>query len=123
MTDRILLSGVQVYAYGGVTAEEQRTGQRYSVDIELRLDLSRAAERDELGSTVSYAEVHDVVVASIRESPFALIEAAATRLTSRILDAFPVDGVTVRLTKLLPPIDGIVAGAGVEISRDRLQEG
>lgn len=119
MTDRILLTGVQTYAYGGVSEEERHVGQRYQLDLELRLDLSRAGTSDDLAHTVSYADVHDVAVGAMRRTPFNLIEAAATRVANGILNAFPVDGVTVRLTKLSPPIDGVVEGASVEIRRER----
>jgi dihydroneopterin aldolase len=48
-----------------------------------------------------------------------LIESAAERVASALLARFPIDRVTVRLTKLSPPVDGIVAGAAVEIVRQR----
>jgi dihydroneopterin aldolase len=119
MTDRILLSGVELFAHGGVTEEERRVGQRYRLDVELRLPLSAAAASDNLSETVSYAEVHDLSVSAIRERPFNLIESAAERVASVLLERFPVEGVTIRLTKLAPPVDGVVAGAAVEIVRDR----
>jgi dihydroneopterin aldolase len=119
MTDRILLTGVQTYAYGGVSEEERHVGQRYQLDLELWLDLSRAGESDDLADTVSYAEVHDAAVGVMRRAPFSLIEFAAARVADGILDSFPVEGVTVRLTKLSPPIDGVVEGASVEITRER----
>jgi dihydroneopterin aldolase len=117
--DRILLSGVELFAHGGVTAEERQTGQRYRLDLELHLPLSRAAGSDDLRDTVSYSEVHDVSVATVRAHAFNLIESAAERVASALLARFPIDGVTVRLTKLSPPVDGIVAGAAVEIVRQR----
>jgi dihydroneopterin aldolase len=119
MTDRIMLSGVELFAHGGVTEEERRVGQRYRLEVELRLPLSKPAASDDLNDTVSYAEVHDVSVSAIRERPFNLIESAAERVASVLLERFSVSGVTIRLTKLAPPIDGVVAGAAVEIIRDR----
>jgi dihydroneopterin aldolase len=117
--DRILLAGIEVYAYGGVTEGEQRIGQRYRLDLDLHLDLATAGQSDHLRDTVSYADVHDVAVGILRERPFSLIEAGAERVASAILVRFPVEAVTVRLAKLLPPIDGVVASAGVEITRRR----
>jgi len=40
-------------------------------------------------------------------------------IATRLLEQFPLEGVTVQLRKLLPPIDGVLAHAAVEISRDR----
>jgi dihydroneopterin aldolase len=55
----------------------------------------------------------------MREQPFNLIESAADRVAGAVLAGFPVSQVTVRLAKLLPPIDGVVASAAVEITRRR----
>lgn len=117
--DKVILSGIEVYAYGGVTEAERAVGQRYRVNVELRTDLSRAARSDSLADTVSYAEVFHVVVATAREKPFNLIEAVAGHIANRLLERFPVAGVTVEFQKLLPPIDGVVAYAAVEVRRER----
>lgn len=119
MTDRIVLHGIELYAYGGVTADEQHVGQRYRIHIDLLLDLRAAGESDALSDTVSYAEVYDVVAETVRENRFTLLESAASRIAVRLLDTFEVQGVRVRLQKLLPPIDGVIEYAGVDITRDR----
>lgn len=115
--DRISLLGIELFAYGGVTEAERQVGQRYSVDVEVTLDLARAAESDALADTVSYAEIYQLVARTARERQFTLIESLAGRLAQRVIQRFPVQTVTVRVAKLLPPIDGIVARAVVEITR------
>ncbi|MGH2447482.1 MAG: dihydroneopterin aldolase [Chloroflexota bacterium] len=117
--DKIILSGIEFYAYGGVTPEEQEIGQRYRADVELQLDLTTAAKSDSLTDTVSYAEVYDTVAQTAREQPFRLLESVAERVAERILARHAVESVRVRIEKLLPPIDGIIASAGVEIERKR----
>lgn len=102
-----------------MTEEERRIGQRYRLDLELYLDLAGAGRTDDLHDTVSYAEVHDAAVAALRDRSFKLIEVAADRVAQVVLGGFPVGQVTVRLWKLLPPIDGVIASAGVEITRRR----
>jgi 7,8-dihydroneopterin aldolase/epimerase/oxygenase len=118
MTDRIILSGIEAYGYGGVTGEERQIGQRYRIDLELRLDISRAAASDDLNDSVSYADAHDIAVAALREKQFNLIESVTERIATALLAGLAVTGVTVRLSKLLPPIDGVVALAAVEVSRE-----
>lgn len=110
---------MEVFAHGGVTEEERKTGQRYRLDIAVRLDLSSAAQTDILDNTVSYAHVFDVARKTLRERPFKLVESAAARVAAEILDKFDVREVTVRLSKLLPPVDGSVRAAGVELTRRR----
>ena len=119
MTDRIILTGIEVFARGGVTDAEKQIGQRYRIDIEMSLDLSAAAATDALEETVSYAEIHDVVVQTMRERALNLVESMAGRIADRLLTRYPADAVTIRVAKLLPPIDGVVASAAVEITRRR----
>jgi dihydroneopterin aldolase len=117
--DRIVVSGIEVYAYGGVTEDERRVGQRYRLDLDLAFDTAPAGRSDDLNDTVSYAAAHDLAVAAMRERPFNLVEAAAERVAEALLRELPVTAARVRLVKLLPPVDGVVAAAGVEITRSR----
>ena len=117
--DRIRLKGIALYAYGGVSDAEKQVGQRYLVDVDLDLDLSAPAASDALADTVSYAAVHNLVVRITRERPFNLLESVAARIADGLLAEFPVHRVRVRFAKLLPPIDGIIASAAVEIQRER----
>lgn len=119
MTDKVILSGLEFYAYGGVTDAEKQIGQRYRAHLELHLDLAGPARSDAIEDTVHYGLVHDAVVDEVRSRPFNLLESAAGRIADRLLREFPVRCVTVQLQKLLPPIDGVVAYAAVEISRSR----
>jgi dihydroneopterin aldolase len=85
----------------------------------LEIDLARAATSDSLSDTVSYAEVHDIAVRVMKERSFNLVESQAQRIAEAILTETGPAAVTVRLSKLLPPIDGVVAAAGVEIRREK----
>jgi dihydroneopterin aldolase len=117
--DRIVLTGIELYAYGGATHAEREIGQRYSVDVELELDLSTASRSDSLADTVNYARVVDVVVQTARERKFNLLESVTARVADRLLETYPVSSVTVLFRKLLPPIDGVVQSAGVQVTRER----
>jgi dihydroneopterin aldolase len=117
--DTVILSGIECYAYGGVSEAERAIGQRYRIDLELFLDTRPAAASDAIEDAVHYGHVHDAAVTVLRSRSFNLLESAADRIAVSILEQFPVDRVKVRLSKLLPPIDGVVASAAVEITRDR----
>ena len=117
--DTIILSGIECFAYGGVSEAERKIGQRYRIDIELGVDTRAAAVSDAVEDTVHYGMVHDVAVAGLRSRPFNLLESAADRIATVLLQQFPAQRITVRLSKLLPPIDGVVASASVQITRDR----
>jgi dihydroneopterin aldolase len=119
MADRIVLEGIQFYGYHGVSAEEQAVGHRFAVDLEVECDLREAGRADDPDLTIDYGELAGQVVAIGRGPRLRLLEALAEAIAAEILEHARVERVRVRVCKLLPPIDGVVAAAAVEIERSR----
>ncbi|WP_309122852.1 dihydroneopterin aldolase [Paenibacillus sp.] len=118
--DTMKLERIQLYGRHGVFAEENRLGQRFYVSLELKLDLSKAGETDDLQHTVNYAEVYGLVKDVVEGETFKLLEALAETLASRILDAYAkIHEVTVRVMKPHPPFDIVFDGVTVELTRRR----
>jgi dihydroneopterin aldolase len=114
------LSRMQFYGYHGVFPEENKLGQRFYVDLELSLDLSKAGQTDDLEQTVNYAEVYERVKRIVEGKPFRLIEALAENVASDVLHQYTsVNDVTVRVVKPHPPFDIHFDGVTVEINRKR----
>ena len=115
MTSKISLNAMRFYAYHGVLPQEKKVGNWFSVDLELSVDLSRAALSDQLQDTLNYE-----VYAAVEEEmaiPSELLEHAAGRILRHIRGQFPqVEGIMVRLTKEYPPFKGQVGGASVTLS-------
>lgn len=106
MTSKISLNAMRFYAYHGVLPQEKKVGNWFSVDLELSVDLSRAALSDQLQDTLNYAEVYAAVEEEMA-IPSELLEHAAGRILRRIRGQFPqVEGIMVRLTKEYPPSKG-----------------
>ncbi|GAX88634.1 dihydroneopterin aldolase [Effusibacillus lacus] len=118
--DKIYLQGMDFYAYHGVFPEEARLGQRFTVDLELACNLRRAGKTDKLEDTLNYVAVYDIVKQTAQEERYNLIETVAETIASRLMEQFAeILSVKVRVTKVTPPIEGIMAGAAVEIKRER----
>lgn len=117
MSDRIILTGIRFYGYHGVHAEERRLGQHFLADVTLRLDLRPAEAWEETEPAVDYGRVHALVVEIGTGPPVRLLETLASRMAAALLDRFPVPQVTVRVTKLSPPLAGLTGGAAVEVTR------
>lgn len=117
--DKIYLRGIEFFAWGGVTDAERSIGQRYRADVEVFFDLSAVARSDALEDTVDLAALYTLVVRTARERPFKLLESVTVRIANRLLAQLPIDRARVRLEKLLPPIEGVVAAEGVEVTRTR----
>lgn len=116
--DKIVLSRMEFFARHGVFEEEARLGARFVVDAELYLPL--AGVTAELGRTVNYAEVYELVREEVTGTRYALLEGLANRLAVRLLATFPpLAAVTVRVHKPHAPLPGIVGDVMVEVRRER----
>jgi dihydroneopterin aldolase len=116
--DRILLNKMSFYAYHGVLPEENKLGQTFLVDLELRkLDLRPAGTTDQLTKSISYAEVYETVKQVTEENRFQLIEALAEHIAEAVLDKYQVPEVLVRVVKPNPPVAGSFESFGVEVIR------
>jgi dihydroneopterin aldolase len=118
-SDRIRLHNITVYGLHGVTEAERAIGRPFEVDVELGLDLTAPGETDDLGTTVDYGAVCQVVHRVNDAGPYLLLEAFASRIAKDILDGFAVNEVTVRVRKPHPPVGMVVEAAEVEITRGR----
>ena len=118
--DRIFLRGMRFMACHGVLPHEREVPQPFEVDVEMGLDLRAAGESDDLGDTVNYAKVYDVVSTVLTVARKYLIEAIAEEIADDLLRDFDVLRlVRVTVHKPAAPIDGIFSDVGVSILRRR----
>src|SRR5437016_883238 len=109
--DEIMLKGLVFFGTHGANPEETELGQRFGVDLAIRLDLSRAAATDDLADTVSYSAIYKLVRAEMEGEPSNLLEHLAGRLLSKVLahDSRILEA-DVTVSKLQPPLKGSTAG-------------
>lgn len=118
--DKILFNGMSFYGYHGVYAAEAELGQRFCVDLEMSLDLSRAGASDDLDDTVNYADIYGCVRQLVEGERFRLVERLTAKIAETLLDKFPLlEEVKVRVTKPNPPINGHYASVAIEMTRRR----
>jgi len=120
MADCIYLTGIRAFGYSGFLDEEQVLGQWFQVDLTLWVDLSKAAESDRIEDTYDYRSDVAAVLSLIRTERFRLIERLAGAIADIMLSSGRVEQVTVRLTKMHPPIPDFTGQVAVEITRARL---
>ncbi|GAB4152293.1 MAG: dihydroneopterin aldolase [Cyanobacteria bacterium J069] len=119
MSDCIYLTGMRAFGYSGFLEAEQVLGQWFQVDLTLRVDLSKAAESDRLDDTYDYSTDVAAVLNLIQTERFRLIERLAGAIAQIMLSSGQVEQVTVRLTKVNPPIPDFTGQVAVEITRAR----
>ena len=120
MGDKIILTGIEIFGRHGCTVEEQKLGQKFYVDLELDLDLSKAGKSDSYDDTVDYSQVILLVEKIVGGTPRRLIETVAEDLAAKILAEFKkVDSLTVTLHKPNAPLPMTYIDAAVKIFRTR----
>lgn len=121
IADRILLEGMVLAGRHGVLPAEREHGQRFVVDVDLRVDVEAAAATDDLGLTVDYRAVHHAVRAIVEGEPVDLLETLAVRTAHAILALDRrIEGVGVRVAK--PDVtlgDTELSGSAVSVFRHR----
>lgn len=119
LADRIEVRGLELLLFCGVLPEEQERRQPFRLDLDLYLDLAPAGRSDALGDTVDYGAVADRLATVLAGERCQLLEHLAQRAADLVLEAPLVEAVTVRATKLRPPVPNHVATTGVSIHRRR----
>ena len=118
--DKIILSNMKFYGYHGVLPEEREKGQNFFIDAEMFTDIKKSGLSDNLGDTMDYSEVYNVIKNITTNKKFRLIEKLADNISREILSEFKeIDKIIVRVRKPDAPIDGELDWAGVEVERDR----
>lgn len=119
--DRIELRGLRVVGTHGVLTEERERAQPFEVDLDLVVDLRPAGVSDALADTVDYGAVVDTVATTVSgPRSFALLEALAWHVADAVLDVdHRINGVTVALRKLRPPLAVDIDTVGVRVVRTR----
>ena len=112
------MEGMAFFGRHGVFPAERELGARFTVDVELEADLSRAASTDRLDDTVNYARAYELVRGVVEGEPCHLLESVAERIAARLLELPRVERATVRVQKR-PPLEGEFRAFGVELVRSR----
>lgn len=105
--DAIQINDLKVDCIIGILPHERGTLQPVILDIKLVLDLTAAAENEEIRRTVDYAVVSSQVKFILEKSKFELLETAALAICSWLVAPVPsahlycVDSAEVRIRKPL----------------------
>ena len=115
----IKLQNIRTFSFHGCLEEEARIGSDYRVDFEIKTDLRKSAETDELKDTVDYVLLNKIVVdeMAIRSK---LLEHVAHRIIVRVFAEIPaISRILLAVSKLNPPIGGDVEAVTIEIEEYR----
>ena len=104
----IELEGMKFKAYHGCLEREKVVGNDFVVDFRGEMDMSAAAESDDLRDAVNYAEIYEVIKEEMAK-PSDLLEHVTGRIVKALEEKFPqFISFSVRVSKKRPPVSGVV---------------
>lgn len=115
----IKLKNIRTYSFHGCLVEESKIGSDYSVDLEIKTDMRKSMETDELLDTVDYVHLNKIVMEemAIRSK---LLEHVAHRIVQRIFrEIASVSRIIVSVSKINPPIGGDVEAVAIQLEEYR----
>ncbi len=115
LSSYICLEEVRFHAFHGVMPQEKTVGTDFIVNLRVGFDISNAMFSDEVGDTLNYATLYNMVE-RVMATPSKLLEHVAGRIVSEIEKDFPMVGsIDLSITKVNPPMGADCRGAGVEL--------
>lgn len=103
---KILIENATFHAFHGVHEEESVLGTKFSIDLELTTDFSKAASEDDIEGTVNYSAVYSLLEKEVQQ-PSKLIEHLAQRIIDCLKSNFTsISKVSIKVSKWNPPISG-----------------
>ncbi|MDR1525592.1 MAG: dihydroneopterin aldolase [Tannerella sp.] len=114
MKTAITIESMKFHAFHGVKEEERIIGGTFLADISYTTDTV-AVETDRIKDTIDYAAIYDLTKEEMM-NPSNLIEHVAGRILKAIKNRFPqIRELTVKISKLNPPVNGEAGKATVTI--------
>jgi dihydroneopterin aldolase len=105
---KILLEGMEFFAYHGHYKEEQIIGTKFIVDLEIVFETIPAEYSDHLADTINYQDVYQVVKTEMEINAH-LLESVARRILDAVMQSFPqIKSLQVKISKVNPPLGGKV---------------
>jgi len=118
--DTLILKECKFECYIGIFPKERKVKQPIILDIELSLDIRKAAKSDSIKDALDYRDVHALIKERVEKNTSFLIETVVEDLARDILKKFPaVKAVTLILQKPKPMQKRNAAWAGLKIIRTR----
>ena len=116
---QIILENIEFFAYHGYYDEEQKIGNKYTVDVCVEASLEQAAKSDKLSDTINYENIYQIVAKEMA-TPTRLLEHIAQRIIDASFQKFPqIEAIEVALAKHNPPIGGVCGKAKVILKQAR----
>lgn len=117
LEEKIVLKGIEVFGYYGVSSVEREIGQKLQLDVEYHADFTKACMTDSLEDTVNYERVYSKIMETVDANRFNLLETLADAICRTVLDNFRATSVKTTIRKLTLPFPNTLSHVEVVVER------
>lgn len=114
-SDTIFLKDLEVHTIIGVNDWERMVRQPVLISFEIKTDIRRAAETDDVEESVNYKSISKWIIGFVEDSEYRLVERLAEKIASGVLEQFGVE--QIKLTVEKPGAVRHSKSVGVTITR------
>lgn len=120
MNDFIEITGLRVFSYHGVYAEERSLGQEFILSFKIEIDLYNIGKEDSLKNGICYKELIEKVTIFTKENIYNTLEGLSHNLAQYLLISYrSIISLEVEVKKPHAAIDASFDNIAVRIKRDR----
>lgn len=118
MANQIIeLENMEFHAFHGCYPLEQVVGNKFIVNVAIEANLKTAGYSDDVRDTINYLNVYNTVSREMGKTSH-ILENVAARIVEAIYEDYPsVKAVTVKVSKLAPPLGGKIEKVSVTFSK------
>lgn len=113
----IQIEGMEFYAFHGHYKEEQIVGNRFLVDLTIETDMDKPMASDNLKDAVNYQRACEIVKMQMEKKSHLLENIAGRILDAIYSDLQGIKKVTVKVSKMNPPMGGKINSVSVVMTR------
>jgi len=113
----IKIENMEFYAFHGHFKEEQIVGNKFLVDLIIETDMHIPMKSDNLKDAVNYQKAYEIVKFQMEKKSHLLEHIAGRILDAVYSEMSGITKVTVKVSKLNPPMGGKIGSVSVIMER------
>lgn len=120
--NKILISGMEFFAFHGHYHEEKIAGNKFLINLTLWSDTSKAEKTDNLNDALNYQIAYALIKDVLTTTKSNLLENIAANVLKSLFNEFSqLPKAKIEIKKISPPMGGQISSVGVIIKGKRSQ--
>jgi dihydroneopterin aldolase len=113
----IQIENMEFYSFHGHFREERIVGNKFLLDLTIETDMKAPMESDNLKDAVNYQRVYEIVKVQMEKKSYLLEHIAGRIIDAIYAEVEGIEKVTVKVSKMNPPMGGKIGSVSVVLSR------